>query len=89
MRALRTTRRFERDIKRDRRRGKHLEKLWKVVSALQKGEPLMPRYRAHRLSGDWEDFWECHVEADWLLIWQMTQHELILVRTGTHADLFE
>ena len=31
---------------------------------------------------------ECHIEPDWLLIYQMNETELWLVRTGSHADLF-
>jgi mRNA interferase YafQ len=43
----------------------------------------------HRLSGEWNRLWECHIEPDWLLIWDETEEKLTLVRTGTHADLFE
>jgi CRP-like cAMP-binding protein len=34
MRGLRTTRRFERDLKKAQRRGKQLDKLWSVVERL-------------------------------------------------------
>lgn len=88
MRRLKTTRRFERDLKRARRRSKDLDKLWAIVERLLKGEPLEPRRRPHTLSGEWVAFRECHVEPDWLLIWRETEDELVLVRTGTHADLF-
>jgi mRNA interferase YafQ len=50
--------------------------------------PLERRHRAHALSGEWASFRECHLEADWLLVWRETGEELILVRTGTHSDLF-
>ena len=33
--------------------------------------------------------WQCHIEPDWLLIWDDTDHAIILIRNGTHADLFE
>ncbi len=64
--------------KRTKRRGKQFDKLWAVVEQLLKDEPLEPRHRAHTLSGQWQSFRECHIEPD-----------LILARTGTHADLFE
>jgi mRNA interferase YafQ len=89
MRQLKTTKRFERDLKRTKKRGKQLDKLWAVVEQLLKDEPLEPRHRAHTLSGQWLSFRECHIEPDWLLIWRETEDELILARTGTHADLFE
>lgn len=88
MRRPETTKRFERDLKRAKRRGKDLDKLWRVVEQLIDDEPLTPRHRPHVLSGEWTSFWECHVEPDWLMIWHDSGDALILVRTGTHADLF-
>ncbi len=76
MRALRTTGRFA------------LEVLWEVVGLLRKGERLPPRHRPHKFTGEWRDFWEFHVRPDWLLIWSEQRDALVLVRTGTHADLF-
>ncbi len=87
MRLLTTTR-FERDIKRAGKRGKDLDKLWTAVDALLAGQELAPRYRPHQLSGQWATFRECHLEADWLLIWAYRGDALVLVRTGTHTDLF-
>lgn len=89
MAAIRTTRTFDRDLRKARKRGKNLDKLWRVVETLAKGERLAPRHRPHKLSGDWADFWECHIEPDWLLIWSLAGNALVLVRTGTHSDLFE
>ena len=86
---LRTTTRFERDLKRADRRGKNLNKLWRVVERLLSRQALDPRHRPHRLSGEWSAFRECHLEPDWLLIWDQRPDVLILVRTGTHADLFD
>ena len=67
---------------------KDLNKLWTVVDRLLTGEPLEPRHRTHRLSGQWARSWECHIEPDWLLIWHVQDDALVLTRTGTHADLF-
>ena len=86
--TLRTTSRFEKDLKRVKRRGKDLEKLWAVLEILVAGNEFHPRHRPHRLSGQWSNFWECHIEPDWLLIWDRQEHALVLVRTGTHSDLF-
>jgi addiction module RelE/StbE family toxin len=43
---------------------------------------------ARPLKGDWKGYWECHLQADWLLIYKATADEVRLARTGTHADLF-
>ena len=87
MRVLATSR-FERDLKRATKRGKDLDKLWSVVEAVLSGCDLPARIRPHRLSGQWSAYWECHIEPDWLLIWGHRDEALVLVRTGTHADLF-
>jgi mRNA interferase YafQ len=89
MRSVRTTRKFERDLKLAGKRGKNLAKLWSVVERIHQGVPLDPRHRPHRLSGAWVRHWECHIESDWLLIWHEDDEGLILVRSGTHADLFD
>ena len=87
MRLL-TTRRFERDLDRVKKRGKNLNKLWTVVKRLLEEQPLEVRHRPHRLSGNWSGSWECHLEPDWLLIWTQEADALVLTRTGTHSDLF-
>ncbi len=87
MRLL-TTRRFERDLKRLRKRGKDIAKLERAVRMLLEGKPLPSAMRPYRLSGTWNGFSECHLEPDWLLIWQQDEDALKLVRTGSHSDLF-
>ena len=87
MRLL-TTRRFERDLARAKKRGKNLNKLWTVVKRLLDEQPLEACHRPHRLSGNWSGSWECHLEPDWLLIWTQETDVLVLTRTGTHSDLF-
>jgi mRNA interferase YafQ len=41
------------------------------------------------LKGDWQGWRDCHVGPDWIITYRTTPPELILARTGTHADLFE
>ena len=71
------------------RRGKDLGKLQAVLHKLVNQEPLEAHYRDHRLTGNYRDYRECHIESDWLLIYRTTATELYLVRTGTHSDLFK
>ena len=46
------------------------------------------KYKNHKLKGIFIDCWECHIEPNWLLIYKKTLLAIILVRNGTHADLF-
>jgi mRNA interferase YafQ len=52
---------------------------------------LPESYRAHILVGDRKGQWECHIQPDWLLIWEVNNDELVLVfiDTGTHSELFD
>ncbi len=85
---LDTTRQFERDLRRAVRRRKDLALLWAVANKLLAGQPLDPRNRLHRLTGNWVGHWECHIEHDWLLIWRQNDDCILLVATGTHSDLY-
>ncbi len=83
------TNQFKKDLKRAKKRGKNIDKLEVVINNLQGGDNLDIRYRNHQLTGNWFPYWECHIEPDWLLIYQRSPTELILIRTGTHSDLFD
>ena len=52
-------------------------------------EPMTARNLDHPLRGVWRSYREAHVEPDRLLIYRVEGNELHLVRTGSHADLFE
>lgn len=81
---------FKKDVKRCIKRGFPLDALSKVVDLLMKDGRLPPQYRQHKLSGNYNNCWECHIKADWLLVWEEHEDELVLVMTdtGSHADLF-
>lgn len=89
MRTVSRTNRFKKDYKRAVKRGKNVGKLLEVVEHLARGEKLEARFHDHSLGGEYEDCRECHIEPNWLLIYMMTEKELVLIRTGSHADLFE
>lgn len=61
-----------------------------TIKMLAAGETLPKRYKDHPLKGDYIGCRECHITPDWLLIYEISQGELILylTRTGTHSDLF-
>ena len=87
-RELFITTAFERDLRRVKRQGKDLDKLEAIVDHLQAGKSLPSRCRVHPLRGQWEGHWDCHVEPDWLLLYKLAPSKLVLVRTGSHSDLF-
>ena len=88
MRELILTARFRRDLRRAARRGKDGQKLSEITERLIAGETLHPRHRVHQLVGNWAPLRECHIENDWLLVWDEDDTTVTLIRTGTHADIF-
>lgn len=89
MRTLARTNQFKRDYKKAKKRGHDISKFLEIVTRLASGEKLESRYRDHTLGGEYHDCSECHIEPDWLLIYRLTEEELVLIRTGSHSDLFE
>lgn len=81
---------FKKDVKLAKKRGQDLEALFAVIEQLAKGEALPQDNRDHALGGNWRGTRECHIEPDWLLIYEKDRGELVLscLRTGTHSDLF-
>lgn len=83
-----------RQFKKDYKRIKHQKALIKVLDAtltkLQRSESLDVEFNVHRLEENYKDYLECHVKAEWLLIWQVNENEntLTLIRTGSRSDLF-
>lgn len=82
------TKQFKKDVKRMRKRGKDLEKVKAVIDLLVAEEPLPPKNRDRKLGGNWIGRRDCQIEPDWILIYKLTEDELLLERTGTHSDLF-
>ena len=83
------TNRMKKDAKLMQKRGKDMNKLIKVLALLADGNPLPAKYKDHQLSGNLSDFRECHIEPDWLLMYQIYDDILIIsaTATGSHADL--
>lgn len=81
---------FQKDLKRAAKRGYNIALLTDVIKILANGEILPAKYRDHNLSGNYANCRECHITPDWLLIYEITERDLILylTRTGSHSDLF-
>lgn len=85
---LNSTAQFKRDYRRCIKRGCNMALLATVVDTLLIPAPLPPVNKDYPLSGNWANHQECHIQSDWLLIYRIDGNELMLYRTGTHADLF-
>lgn len=92
-RSLKETGQFKKDKKHIKGSGRHdWDRIRSVVRELMNDRPLDSKHRDHELSGDYAGVRECHVEPDWLLIYDkegdVKSGALKLIRTGSHSELF-
>jgi len=89
---VKTTTRFNKELKKIYRQNKNIDKLIEVVEKLANNQELDAKYKNHKLVNDkyFKDCNECHIEPDWLLIYKIQNNELILLlfATGSHSELF-
>lgn len=84
MLSVKTSKDFDRDL----RKQKLTAELLEVLSCLYRGEPLPAKYKDHALHGDKKGWRDCHVQNDLVLIYKIEAEQLILVRLGSHSELF-
>lgn len=84
------TNRFDKEALKCAKRGLDLNLLQDVVKNLEKDGIVPAKHKPHILSGNMQGYWECHIKADWLLIWlkNESQKMITLIGTGSHSDLF-
>ena len=89
--TLKPTTQFKRDLKKAQKQNKTLDLLNKVLQQLAEGIPLPEKNRDHALTGNYAGCRECHIQPDWLLIYEIAEDTLFLylTRTGSHNELFE
>ena len=83
------TSRFSKDIKRMVKQNKKMNMIHLLITKLGKGESIPARFQPHRLKGVWKNYLECHIQPDWLLIWNEDKETVFLTRTGSHSDLLK
>lgn len=86
------SKKFKKNLKKILKQGKDIEKLKVVIDKLANKEKLEASFRNHNLINNkyFKNCSECHIEPDWLLIYQYNNNELLLllVNTGSHSELF-
>ena len=88
---LQFTSQFKKDLKLAKKQNKDLGKLFEVIDILANGETLDAKYKDHSLTGNYRGNRECHIEPDWLLIYEIRGDVLVLMhyRLGSHSELFK
>ena len=76
-----------------RSKGIGIFKLRSVMDQLVDGKILSQKHRDHALHGQWKDCRDCHIEGDWILIYELGMNEegqetITFHATGNHEYLF-
>lgn len=87
------TNKFKRQYKKIKKQEKDLTKLYKTIEKIANKEKLELKFNNHNLINNkiYKNCKECHIEPDWLLIYQINDNKLILllIATGSHSELFD
>lgn len=91
--TLKPTNQFKKDAKKViKRASKNLDLIESFLEKLKANgaSGIEKKYLPHKLTGNYKDNWEAHIKPDLLIIWfEISQeNEIILLRVGTHSDLF-
>lgn len=90
MREILITNRFIKDLKKAKNNPRQdTDKLLSAIKTLATHGFLSENYLPHCLSGNWKPKWECYIQPNFLLIYEVTENALRLERCGSHFELFE
>jgi mRNA interferase YafQ len=83
------TKQFKKDLKKLEKNGKDKEEIKDIIKRLVNEEVLPDKNKDHKLTGNYRNRRECHIEPDWLLIYKIDGDDIIFERTGSHSELFK
>jgi mRNA interferase YafQ len=89
MHSLEYSTQFKKDFKKITKRPiPEIVEVGRIISMLQRDEPLEDRHVDHPLAGNWQGFRDCHIKPDLVLIYRVNDGMLQLARIGSHSELF-
>jgi mRNA interferase YafQ len=81
---------FKKETKLMQKRGLDVNKLHDVMEMIVHERPLPPERKNHSLHGEWTGTLECHIQGDWVLIYEIDREACTPTfhHTGSHSDMF-
>lgn len=89
MLTIRRQKLFLKDLIKVKMSNQHYSKYISYLAKLLNEENLPVEARDHSLTGEYQDTREFHISGDLLIIYFITETELVLIRIGTHSQLFD
>ena len=73
-----------------KKRNLNISLLVEVMDMIIDEKPLPQKYCNHPLHGEWKGAFDCHIQGDWILIYEpdLKTKTVTFHQTGTHSDLF-
>lgn len=87
MRKIQTHKNFDKYVKKLSKAGHDLKPLKDLILILEQGDKLPAKYKPHELKGNFKGIWDCHIKNNWVLLYIPDEFTVVLLRTGTHADV--
>lgn len=81
------TSQFKKDLKLAKKQNKNIDKLYAGIETLAEGNTLDPKFKDHELTGNYKGTRECHIEPDWLLIYEI-QNDVLVLSAGSCLPAF-
>ncbi|TQR61566.1 type II toxin-antitoxin system YafQ family toxin [Campylobacter troglodytis] len=81
---------FKKGLKKLQNDQKSIDLAKSIIKRLANDESLEPKYKDHKLTGDYLGFRECHLRPNLLLIYKKQEQILLLtcIALGSHSELF-
>ena len=58
-----------------------------IIRALSRGEKFPEKNKDHELTGNWAGHRECHIQPDWLLLYQIEDDMLVLTQARSAGEI--
>ena len=91
MYSFKNSNKFKKDLKKINKDANfNIKELKCTLDLLVNSSPLDKKYQSHKLHGEFNHCYECHITPDILLIYGIDRQNLIiyLLRIGSHSELF-
>jgi len=88
MKTLRLKKQFKKDAKKSIRNPRNdTGRLNQAFDILREISVLPQEYLPHQLVGNWHPLFECHIQSDFLLIYEVTEIEVILHHSNQNSKI--
>jgi mRNA interferase YafQ len=88
-RKLIRTKSFIKDSEKLRLTDQHYSKFIIFIGKILSNEQLPDEAKDHILKGNWIGYREFHISGDIIVIYKVQKESIILVRIGSHSQLFD